>query len=150
MPDQAVVFTLDGQQYGLPLPAVDRTVRMTAITPLPDAPDNVLGIINVRGQIIPVLSLRRRFRLPAREPSLADRLVIARTARRTVALVADAVLDLIGYNRQETVSPHDIFPGIEGIEGVVKLASGLVLLHDLDSFFSLEEDAALERALENA
>lgn len=150
MPDQAVVFTLDGQQYGLPLPAVDGTVRMAAITPLPDAPDNVLGIINVRGQVIPVLSLRGRFRLPEREPTLTDHLVIARTARRTVALVADAVLDLIGYNRQETVSPHDIFPGIEGIGGVVKLTSGLVLLHDLDSFFSLEEDAALERALENA
>ncbi len=150
MPDQAVVFTLDGQQYGLPLPAVDRTVRMVAITPLPHAPDNVLGIINVRGQIIPVLSLRGRFRLPEREPALTDHLVIARTARRTVALVADAVLDPISYNRQETISPHDILPGIEGIKGVVKLASGLVLLHDLDSFFSLEEGAALERALGNA
>ncbi|MBI5658275.1 MAG: purine-binding chemotaxis protein CheW [Nitrosomonadales bacterium] len=150
MPDQAVVFTLDGQRYGLPLAAVDRVVRMAAITPLPRAPDNVLGIINVQGRVIPVINLRGRFRLPVREPSPADQLVIARTTRRMVALVADEVLDLIGYAGAEAVSPHDILPGIECVRGVVKLASGLILVHDLDGFLSLEEDAALGRALENA
>ena len=149
MPDQIIIFTLDGQRYGLPLSAVDRVVRMVDITLLPQAPDNVLGIINVQGRVIPVINLRRRFRLPEREPALTDQLVIAHTARRQVALVADTVTDVLEYTEQETIAAQDILPHVECIEGVVKLESGLILVHDLDRFLSLQEDAALDHALEN-
>ena len=149
MPDQIMIFTLDGQRYGLPLSAVGRVVRMVDITLLPQAPDNVLGIINVQGRVIPVINLRRRFRLPEREPALTDQLVIAHTARRAVALAADTVTDVLEYTEQETIAARDILPHVEYVEGVVKLESGLILVHDLDRFLSLEEDAALDHALEN-
>ena len=148
-PNQIVIFTLDDQRYGLPLSAVGRVVRMVDITPLPKAPDNVLGIINVQGRVIPVINLRRRFRLPEWELALTDRLVIAHTARRPVALVADAVTGVLEYAEQEAAAAQDILPNVEYVAGVVKLESGLILVHDLDKFLSLEEDAALDRALEN-
>ena len=149
MPNQIIIFTLDDQRYGLPLPAVERVVRMVDITPLPKAPDNVLGIINVQGRVIPVINMRRRFRLPEWELALTDQLVIAHTARRPVALVADAVTDVHAYAEQEAVAAQDILPGVEYVAGVVKLENGLILIHDLDKFLSLEEDAQLDRALEN-
>jgi len=145
-----VVFSLDAQSYGLPLSAVDRVVGMVEITPLPKAPDIVLGVVNVLGQVIPVLNLRRRFGLPERDIALADQLVIARTARRPVALAADAVAGVLEYSAQQAVGARDIVPGIEYVEGVVKLADGLVLIHDLDKFLSLEEETALNRAIESA
>ena len=149
MPNQIIIFTLDDQRYGLPLPAVERVVRMVDITPLPKAPDNVLGIINMQGRVIPVINMRRRFRLPEWELALTDQLIIAHTARRPVALVADAVTDVHEYAEQEAVAAQDILPGVEYVAGVVKLENGLILIHDMDKFLSLEEDAQLDRALEN-
>ena len=148
--DQLVVFTLDDRRYGLPLAAVERVVRMVDLTPLPRAPDIVLGVVNVQGRVIPVVDLRRRFRLPERDIALADQLVIARTARRPVALVADAATGVLEYSAREAVGARDIVPGVEYVESVVKLADGLVLIHDLDRFLSLDEKTALDRAIEGA
>src|SRR5688572_17613003 len=86
-----VVLTLDEQRYGLRLPAVERVVRSVFVTPLPKAPEIVLGVIDVGGEVVPVVDVRRRFRLPTREVGLTDQLVLARTARRRVALIVDRV-----------------------------------------------------------
>ena len=149
-PDLLLVFILNDQRYALPLPAVDRVVRMVAITPLPKAPDIVLGVVNVQGQIIPVVNMRRRFRLPEREIALTDQLVIAHTTRRPVALVADAVQGVIACPAQSLIAAEQIIPRVEHVEGVVKLADSLVLIHDLGKFLSLEEEDSLAHALENS
>lgn len=144
---QIVVFSLDRRRYGLGLSAVERVVRMVDITPLPQAPALVLGVINVQDRVIPVVNPRRRFRLPERNFELSDQLVIARTARRAVALVVDTVSDVLEYSLEEAVRAHDIVPGMGHVEGVVKLSDGLVLIHDLDRFLSLEEEQALDAAM---
>lgn len=148
--DSLIVFTLDNWRYALPLPVVDRVVRMVAITPLPKAPDVVLGVVNIQGRVIPVINMRQRFHLPEREIALTDQLVVAHTARRPVALVADAVLDVIACPVQSLVAAGEVLPNIEYVEGVVKLADGLILIHDLDKFLSLEEENFLAHALENS
>ena len=148
-PDFLIVFALDDQRYALPLPAVDRVVRMVAITPLPKAPDIVLGVVNIQGRVIPVINMRRRFCLPEREIALTDQLVVAHTARRPVALVADAVLDVIACPAQSLIAAEHIVPNVEYVEGVIKLEGGLILIHDLDKFLSLEEENFLAQALGN-
>lgn len=147
-PGPLVVFLLDDRRYALRLSAVDRVVRMVDVTPLPQAPDIVLGVINAQGRVIPVINLRRRFRLPERPDfSVRDRLVIARTAQRPVALVADAVDGVLTHSAQDAVAAHEVLPGVEHVEGVVKLDDGLVLIHDLNRFLSLDEAQSLDRAL---
>ena len=143
-----VVFSLDGQRYALALAAVERVVRAIEITPLPKAPDIVLGIVNVQGRVVPLINVRRRFRLPEREMALTDQIVIAHTARRPVALVVDAVAGVLDYPEREAVAAQDILPGAGYVEGVVKLKDGLILIHNLDRFLSLDEEASLDRALE--
>lgn len=147
--DSIIVFILDDQRYALPLREVGRVVRMVAITPLPKSPDIILGVVNFQGRVIPVINMRRRFSLPEREVTLSDQLVIAHTARRAVALVADAVLDVIACPAQSSVAAKGILPRIEYVEGVVKLTDGLILIHDLDKFLSLEEESSLDHALES-
>jgi len=146
--DRLVVFSLDGQRYALALTAVEKVVRAVEVTRLPKAPDIVLGIINVQGRVIPVINVRRRFRLPEREMALTDQIVIAHTARRPIALAVDEVAGVLEYPELESVAAQDILPGFEYVEGVVKLDDGLVLIHDLDRFLSLEEEASLDQALE--
>lgn len=148
--DFLIIFTLDNQRYALPLPAVDRVVRMVAITPLPNAPDIVLGVVNFQGRVIPVINMRRRFFLPERGNVLTDQLVVAHTARRPVALVADAVLDVIACPSQSLIAPENILPRVEYVEGVMKLEDGLIFIHDLDKFLSLEEESSLDQVLETS
>lgn len=150
MTHRYVVFILEGQRYALHLSAVHRTVRMVHITPLIKAPDIVLGIVNIQGQVTPVINVRRRFGLPEREIALTDQLIVAHTTRRPVALVADAVMDVVECSGQSMVTAESILPEAEYLEGVVKLENGLILIHDLDTFLSLEEENSLDRALETA
>lgn len=145
--DQYLVFTLDGQRYALHLSAIDRVVRMVRITPLPSAPDVLLGIVNIEGRVIPVINVRQRFNLPKREISLSDKLIFARTDRRSIALVADTVTDVIECSDRSLVSAEHILHGLGQVEGVIKFENGLILIHNLDKFLSLEEEKSLELAL---
>lgn len=148
--DRLVVFSLNDQRYGLPLATVDRVVRMVCITPLPKAPDIILGIVNMQGRVIPVINMRRRFCLLEREIILTDQLVIAHTALRPVALVVDAVLDVFIPSAEVIIEAQSILFDAEYIKGVVKLNDGLILIQDLDKLLSLEEEISLSRAMETA
>jgi purine-binding chemotaxis protein CheW len=144
---QLVVFSLDEQRYALSLAAVERAVRMVEITAMPQTPEIVLGVINAQGRIIPVVDIRRRFRLPAREPHPSDQLLIARTSARPVALVVDAVNEVITLTGQEVVTGQTILAYLDYVSGVVKCPDGLIFIHDLDRFLSLEEERALHDAI---
>ena len=144
---QLVVFGLDERRYALRLSSVNQIVRMVEITPLPKAPEIILGVVNLRGRVIPVFHVRKRFHLPERGIGLSDHLIVAHTARRTVALVADAVSGVVARGEEELAAVDRILPGLEYVEGVVKLDDGLVFIHDLDTFLSLEEEKTMERAL---
>jgi purine-binding chemotaxis protein CheW len=142
-----VVFTIDEQRYALHLDAVKRIVRAVEVTPLPKAPQIVLGVINVQGQVIPVMNLRSRFSLPGRGMGLSDQLIISHTSRRPVALVVDAVSDVVECPGQLITASKKILPDTEYVEGVLKLEDGLILIHDLNTFLSLEEEERLNDAM---
>jgi len=143
-----VVLQLDDLRVGLPLASVDRVFSAVHVTPLPKAPDIVLGVISFQGRVIPVVNMRRRFRLPDREVVLTDRLVVAHTTHRPIGLLTDAVTEVLHCPEEAIIGAQRIVPGIEYVDGVVRLGDGLILIHDLDRFLSLEEDRNLGRALE--
>ena len=145
-PWSLVVFTLDGQ-YALHLRNVERVVRAAEVTPLPRSPDIVLGVINAQGSILPVVNVRRRFRLMEREMEPTDRLIIAKTSLRRVALLVDSVTGVIERAEDDVVPADAIVPRTEYIEGVTKLDENIILIHDLDSFLSLDEERVLDNAL---
>ena len=148
--ESCVVFYLDELRMALALPTVERVVRAVYFNPLPDAPQIVLGVVNVQGRVIPVVNMRKRFRLPDRETALTDRLVIAQTIRRTVALAVDSVAGVVEYPGPALIGAGDILPGLEYVTGVAKLDDGLIFIHDLDRFLSLDEEEMLDRALATA
>jgi purine-binding chemotaxis protein CheW len=149
-----VVFSLDRQLYAIRLSAVCRVVSAVEITRLPGAPEIVIGVINLEGRIIPVVNLRLRFRLPERSLELTDQLIVASTAvhgardsgGRTVALVVDGVVGVRELSGRE-IDAETILAGLEHLEGVAKTDEGLVLIHDLGAFLSLEEERALSETL---
>lgn len=145
--EQLVVFVLDGRRYALALAVVERIIGMVEIAPFPKAPEIVGGVIDFHGELMPVFDVRRRFRLPARPHRLQDQLLIARTRRRRVALAVDAVEDVVTCPAGAQIDPATVVPGLEYVRGVTRIEPhGLVFVHDLDSFLSLEEEEALAAA----
>ena len=96
---------------------------------------------------MPVVNVRKRFRLPEGEGSLSDQLIIANTQARAMALVVDHVIDVIPTSSLAVVDGNDVLPGLDYVEGVVKLSDGMVLIHDLEKFLSFPEAKALENSM---
>ena len=143
-----VVFVIEGQRYALNLSVVERVLPMTEVSPLPEAPAVALGVINIHGQVIPVLDIRRRFGLPAHDYGLDTHLLVARTTRRTLALPVDEVLRVQEIATEDVTLPETVLPGIGRVEGIVTLPDGLLFIHNLDTFLSLDEEQRLTEALE--
>lgn len=144
---QLVVFKLSEQCYALHLAVVNKVLRIAEITPLPKSPEIVLGIINVQGRIAPVFDLRKRFGLPHRSIELRDHLIIARTRRRIVAIVADAVVGVVRRAQAEITAADRVFHNLQYLEGVTRFDDGLLMIHDLDTFLCPQEERTLERAM---
>ncbi|SFW30462.1 chemotaxis protein CheW [Nitrosovibrio sp. Nv17] len=150
MVDPYLVFLLDDRRHALHLSVVDRVVHMVYVTPLPGAPDIVLGVVDMRGRLMPVVDVRKRFGLPGRRPAPADQLIVARMKQEPVALAVNDTLGIVECADQERIPVSGILPGVPYCNGVIRTRDGLILIHDLDAFLSLTEAAALDRALDAA
>jgi purine-binding chemotaxis protein CheW len=144
---QRFLFSIEGRRYALGIDVVERVVRAVAVTPLSDGPEVVLGVINLHGRVVPVLDLRRRLGHPGREIRSDDHLVIAHTKFRTIAFFADSA-EGVSEDAEGSVTPGaEVVPGLEFVQGVMRLGEDLVLIHDLDRVLSLEEHGRLSAAL---
>lgn len=144
-----LIFSLDNRRFALPVSSMERVFPVVEVTPLPDAPDIVTGIVNIHGSIIPVFNIRRRFHLPETDVNLTNKLIIAHTTSRSVGIVVDAVSNVMEYTEKDIVNADKIIPGMEYINGLIKLDDGMILIHDIDKFLSLEEEIKLDNAVKN-
>jgi len=142
-----LVFKLENWQCALPISIVEKAYRAVAVTPLPELPDIILGLIDVHGSLLPVVNIRKRFHLPEKKLVPSDQLIVACTRKRQVALVVDSIVDVIECADTDIVPSGTILPGLDPVEGVIKTGSGMILVHDLDRFLSLEEEIQLDHAM---
>ncbi len=154
LPPQAsqhiLLFSLGEPRYALNLAVVERVIQAVDVLPLPQAPPLVLGVINVQGEIIPVVDIRRCFGLEAREVIVTDQFILARTAVRRVAVMADAVSGVVEPNARQWVAASAVLPGAAFIDAVVKLDDTLILVCDLDQILALETERTLAETLASA
>ncbi|HZO98557.1 MAG TPA: chemotaxis protein CheW [Gaiellaceae bacterium] len=143
-----VAFAVAGERLALGADRVDRVLPMAAVSPLPGAPPVALGALNVGGLVTPVLDVRRRLGCEPREYGPSAHLLVARTTRRVVALAVDEVLGLRELTADDVRPPAAVLPRLAHVEGVAALADGLLVICDLDSFLSLDEERLLATALE--
>lgn len=129
---------------------VIEVVRAVAIRRLPSAPAISLGIIDVRGEIIPVFDVRLRFGHPHKPLALSDQFVIAQAGPRRVALHVDSALGLQKLSVLAVQDAANLPNELAHVNGVAPTDEGLVLIHDLRGFLSQAEAHALDAALEAA
>jgi purine-binding chemotaxis protein CheW len=138
--DQFVIFSLDGNDFALPVGTVDRIVRAVNITGVPGAKENLLGVINLHGQAIPVFNIRKIFNLPLRGVKLSDLFLLVRISGRSVSIIADSVKGITKRKDQKIIPAGKIFPGMEKIlEGLVFFEDGTVLIYDPEKLFSVQD-----------
>lgn len=145
---QLLVFILDEKRYAIHLQSVERVVAAVEITPLPEEIDMVTGVINIHGQVIPVLNIRKRFRLSERAIDLDDNIIVVNGARRDSAFVVDAVQGVIQRSEEEISNAGGILSEMKYTEGAIKIDDDIVFVHDIDTALSREEKRRLETVLE--
>ncbi len=148
--NKLLVFALPGLRCALPLADIERILHAVEMSPVPNAPEIVMGLVNVHGHVIPVLNIRKLFRLPEIEIRLNDQIIIAHTTRRPVAILVDNVIGVTEYSEQDIITSEELFPGIEYLEGVAKLKDDIIYIYNLDRFLSQEDEAGIEPLLSGA
>ena len=149
---QLVVFSLGQEEYGVDILQVKEIKRLTEITRVPNAPDHVEGVINLRGNIIPVVDLHKRFELGTVEATDESRIVIVNVQDITVGITVDAVSEVITLDKSSLAPPPPLVAGIEAsfIEAIGKLKDRLLILLNMDRILGLDEVAATKEVTARA
>jgi purine-binding chemotaxis protein CheW len=143
---QLVSFTLSHEEYGVEVLKVREIIRMAGITHMPNAPHYVGGIINLRGKVIPVISMRKRFGMTELENNAQTRIIIMDIEGELKGFIVDAVSEVIRISAGEIQPPPSAAIGggeQECIAGVINRSERLLVLLDLDRMFSHEENQLL-------
>jgi len=143
---QWVTFKLDNETYGINVMRVQEVLRYTEIAPVPGAPSYVLGIINLRGNVVTVIDTRQRFGLMNAEISDNTRIVIIEADKQVVGIMVDSVAEVV-YLRQSEIETAPNVGNEESakfIQGVCNKNNELLILVELDKMMSEEEWAELE------
>ena len=143
---QWVTFKLDNETYGINVMRVQEVLRYTEIAPVPGAPSYVLGIINLRGNVVTVIDTRQRFGLMNAEISDNTRIVIIEADKQVVGIMVDSVAEVV-YLRQSEIETAPNVGNAESakfIQGVCNKNNELLILVELDKMMSEEEWSELE------
>ena len=142
---QLVTFSIGEEEFGVNILKVQEIIRTMEITKVPRAPDFVEGVINLRGKVIPIIDLRRRFGLAPRGHDKNTRIIVIEINNIIVGFVVDAVSEVLRIPASTVEPPPPVVAGVESdyVSGVGKLQDRLLIMLDLDRLLSSEEMAAL-------
>lgn len=138
---QLVTFKIAEEEFGVDILKVQEIIRMMPITKVPNAPYFVEGVINLRGKVIPVIDMRKRFGMAATEHDSQTRIKVIDLQGQVVGFVVDAVREVLRIKESTIVPPPAVVAGVgsEYMRGVGKLEDRLLILLDLDKLLSEEE-----------
>src|SRR5579862_997500 len=138
---QVVVFDLSGEIYALDILHVHEIIRIQPVTPVPGAPDYVEGLINLRGRVIPVVDLRKRFNLRANEINDRSRIIVVQASDDIVGVVVDAVSEVIMVSPDVVEPAAKVVTGLaaEYIRTIAKLNGQLVAVLNPDKILEIAE-----------
>jgi purine-binding chemotaxis protein CheW len=145
---QLVTFKVGGEEFGLDVFSVHEILRWQGVTPVPRAPAFVEGVLDVRGAVVPVIDLRRRFEVREYGHDDETRIVLVEFGGERLGLVVDSVTEVLRAPETAISAPPAYIKGLaaEFVRGIVRLEGRLVILLDLDRILSSEERIALDSA----
>ena len=147
---QIVTFRLGDELFAADIFSVERVLRYTAPTPVPNVPEWIEGVIDYQGRVVPVINLRRRFEM-SKAPVASDaRILVLTVDDEWVAATVDGVLDVSALDPSRLAPPPPLFKGLTAsyVRGVVRRGERLVVFLDVPNLFATDERIVLERPSE--
>ncbi len=138
---QWVTFRLDEESFGINVMQVQEVLREIEVAPVPGAPHYVMGIINLRGNVVSVIDARIRFGLPARDSTDLTRIIVIEVQQHIIGILVDSVAEVVDINRSEVETAPNVGTDETSkyIDGVVSRGEKLLILVDLNKLLSTEE-----------
>ena len=144
---QVVTFALGSEEYGVDIAQVQEINRMVTITHVPRAPQFMEGVINLRGQLIPIIDLRSRFGMERSERTKNTRIVVTEIGSKRIGMVVDSVSEVLRIPVEQIEDAPDLVAGVdtEYIRGVGKMGDRLIIMLDLGRVISGTEKLELAK-----
>lgn len=144
---QVVSFQLGSEEYGVDISQVQEIIRMVEITHVPRAPRFMEGVINLRGQLIPIIDLRTRFGMKRIDATKSTRIIVTEIGSKRVGMVVDSVSEVLNIPIENVEEAPEMIAGVgtEYIQGVGKMNDRLIIMLDLTMVITGEEKQQLEQ-----
>lgn len=141
---QFVSFDLAGETHGIPISIVHEIIRLAEITPVPRTAEYVLGVVNLRGKIVPVVDVRRRLGIEPAEMGPSSRIIVVDSQAGVVGLLVDSVSQVFRLRATDIDPPSDLITDVDAalIRGVGKHSTGLIVILDVEKILSGQRRAA--------
>jgi len=145
-----VIFKLDNEEYGLDIMKVNGIEKYQEVVKVPNSPEYIEGIINLRGEVLPVYSLRKKFALEQKEPDDETKIIVVFTNNMKIGFVVDSVVEILNIEEEDVESAPRLVTGINRkyISSVAKQDQRMIILIDIDLIVSDEEKLELGEVLE--
>ena len=143
---QLVSFKLGEEEFGVDILKLQEINRMGEITKVPRSPSFVEGVVNLRGRVIPVIGMRKRFGLPVKAYDKDTRIMVADIGGQTLGFVVDEVSEVLRISAKAIEPPPSLVAGVDAeyLQGVVKLEDRLLILLDLERVFNTKQKEKLK------
>ncbi|MFW6324057.1 MAG: chemotaxis protein CheW [Desulfovibrionales bacterium] len=144
---QLVTFSIQDEEFGVEILKVQEIIRMMEITRVPRAPEFVEGVINLRGKVIPIIDLRKRFGLEPKDRDKNTRIIVIEISSMIVGFIVDSVSEVLRIPTSTIEPPPPVVAGLDSeyISGVGKLEDRLLILLDLNRLLSRDEQKVLSK-----
>lgn len=148
---QLISFMVGKEEYGLEILTVKEVIRIREITRIPKAPVFVKGIINLRGDVIPIIDLREKFGLEIQEYTTMTRVIIVEVDGKSIGMVVDSVSQVIRIEKDQVEPPPPLIGGIsaEYLRGVGKIGEKLIIMLNIDKILTVDEKIDLKKMEES-
>jgi purine-binding chemotaxis protein CheW len=146
--NKLVTFRLGDDHFAADIHAVERVLRYTPPTSIPDMPDYIEGVMDYQGRVLPVVNLRRRLEMPAVEARTETRTLILNVSGDWIGVVVDSVTEVASFDPAAVAPPPKLFRGLAGeyLKGIVRRGEKLVIYLDVEKLLSSTERIALQLA----
>jgi purine-binding chemotaxis protein CheW len=146
--NKLVAFRLGEDLFAADIHSVERVLRYTSPTSVPDMPDYIEGVMDYQGRVVPIVNLRLRFELPAAPVANETRMLVLNVSGEWIGIVVDAVTEVASYDKAAMSPPPKLFRGLsaEYLKGIVRRGDRLVIFLDVDHLLASSERIALQEA----
>ncbi|MDD5432524.1 MAG: chemotaxis protein CheW [Candidatus Omnitrophica bacterium] len=142
------IFKIADKEYGVDIKQVRHVIRMKEIVTIPDSADFVEGVISLRGKVIPLLNLRKKFSLKSENSKKENRIIITQIKEHLIGVLVDEVLNVANIEHGAITPPDKFLKDASYLTGVIKIGNRLILLIDFEKILSVDDETGIKNVHE--